>query len=96
MSSTRTECVSAPTEMKSAPVSAYAPTESRVMRPDTSTFAAPSRISTALRDLVGAHVVDEHDVDAGVARLGHLVERVALDLDDAASASGRGPARPPW
>ena len=38
---------------RSAPVSAYAPTESRSMRPDTSILAQPSRISTALRTSSG-------------------------------------------
>ena len=78
--------------MKSAPVSAYAPTSvdrdaARHLEPSPT----PSRISTAFAHLVGGHVVEQHDVDAGVARLGHLLERVALDLDDAHRPARAGP-----
>ena len=76
-----TEWVSAPTEMKSTPDSAYAPTVSSVTPPDTSTCDRALEQRDGLAHLLGRHVVEQHAVGAGVARLGDLVERVALDLD---------------
>ena len=44
-----------------------------------------------LADLVGRHVVEQDTIGRGVACLGHLVERVALDLDHPARPRRPGP-----
>ena len=72
--------------MRSGPAAAYAPTVARVTPPDTSVRIGPaaSRCATVigLGDRRGVHVVEQHRIGACLSRLGHLVERVALDLDE--------------
>ena len=80
-SSERAECVSAPTEISSTPVSAIARIVSRLTPPEASSRARPAVSATASRSSVERHVVEEDRVDAGLERLCDLAERVALDLD---------------
>ena len=80
-SSERAAWVSAPTEMKSTPVSAYARTVASVMPPEASSGTRPRDELDGRADLVAAHVVEQDPVDAGLERLGDVVERLRLDLD---------------
>ena len=63
------ECVSAPTEMKSTPVSAAARTVSSVMLPLASSSARPATSATIARIVVGRHVVEQDARRAGLQRL---------------------------
>ncbi len=90
-SNTLTEWVSAPTEMKSTPVSATSRARSRVSPPDASRVAwppAPALMRTASAIVGGRHVVEQ---DLGAARGQHgaqLVEVHHLDLDPQAGVGG--------
>ena len=75
------ECVSAPIEMKSTPVSAMARTLARVMPPDASSGTRPATNPTQTRIWSDAHVVEQDPVRARVERLADVVERLGLDLD---------------
>ena len=85
-SSVGAEWVSAPTEMKSTPVSAISRTVSRSTPPEASSDG-PVRagFGVAQRDRpaqgLGVHVVEQQPVGAGAERVGDLVEVAALDLD---------------
>ena len=80
-SSAGAECVSAPTLMKSTPVSATARTVSSVIPPDASSSARPATSGDGLSQLVRGHVVEQQPRHARVERRAHLVERRALHLD---------------
>ncbi len=81
MSTARAECVSAPTEMKSTPVSAMARTPARFTPPLASVFARPLTFLHRQPQLHQVHVVEQDDVRARVGRLLHLLQRVGFDLD---------------
>ena len=81
MSNTFTECVSAPTEMKSTPVSATSRARSRVRPPEASSTARPALIAHRLGHHRGGHVVEQDPLAAGVEQLAQLVEVGHLDLD---------------
>ena len=81
MSSAGAEWVSAPTEIRSTPVAAIAATLSSVTPPDASNSARPAVMATAFRKSATVHVVEQHDVGAGLERLRQLVERRHFDLD---------------
>ena len=68
----RAECVSAPIEMKSTPVSATARTLSSVMPPEASSFARPAANSYCFCAPARSHVVEQDRVRAGGERLAAL------------------------
>ncbi len=73
--------MSAPTEMKSTPVSAIgANVGERDPARGLERHAAADDLDRP-RDLVGAHVVEQDPVGAGLERLDDLFERLGLDLD---------------
>ncbi len=69
------ECVRAPTEMKSTPVSAISRTVSRLTPPLASSSARPRVRSTAARSWTGRHVVEQDARRAGVEGLVELADR---------------------
>ena len=69
MSSARTECVSAPTEIASTPVSATSRMVSMVMPPRRLQACASGRRCHRPAQLGGRHVVEQDHVRAGVERL---------------------------
>ena len=73
--------MSAPTEMKSTPVSAIARTCRASTPPEASSRHAAGDERDGLAQLGERHVVEQDRVDAGGERLADLVERLALDLD---------------
>ena len=81
MSTAGAECVSAPTDTKSAPVAASSGIRSSVTPPEISICGAAARARDRLANLVGGHVVDEDRLDAGGERLVDLRERLGFDLD---------------
>ena len=81
MSSAGAEWVSAPTEIRSTPVAAISATLSSVTPPEASNSARPAVMATAFRRSAIVHVVEQHDVGAGLERLRQLVERRHFDLD---------------
>ena len=80
-SKTLTEWVSAPTEMKSTPVSATSRARSMVSPPEASSVARPALIAHRLGHRRGRHVVEQDLGAAGVEQLAQLVEVGHLDLD---------------
>ncbi len=56
---------------------------SSVTPPDTSTTDAAVDEGNALRDVLGRHVVEHHEIGAAVDRLDHLLHPLALDFDAA-------------
>ena len=91
MSSAGAECVSAPIEMKSGRDRANAGSESSVTPPETSTRHAPVEQLDGRAHFARRHVVEHDDVGTRGARFGHLLERVALDFDDAPRPARAGP-----
>ena len=81
MSNTITEWVSAPTEMKSTPVSATSRARSRVRPPEASSVASAVGDRHRLGHLLVGHVVEQDPLAAGVEQLAQLVEVGHLDLD---------------
>ena len=81
MSTAGAECVSAPTETKSAPVAAIAAIRSSVTPPETSTCARPRARLTTSRRSSSEHVVGENARRARRQRLVELLEALHLDLD---------------
>ena len=86
MSSTGAECVSAPTEMRSAPAFANSGRcldghASRHLDEDPLRCSADRDDAHAVRHLFLVHVVEHHDRGTGIGGLLHLVGTVALDLD---------------
>ena len=91
---TGAECVSAPTEMKSTPVSAMrADGVERDAARGLELRAAGDELD-GLAHLGRGHVVEQDDVGAGVERLADVVERLRLDLDRQVRAGRAERARP--
>ena len=83
--------VSQPIEMRSTPVEAIADAVAGVMRPEASVTARPATIATASRSISGAHVIEQHGIDALIECFTQLIERIhfQLDLDQMADAALR-------
>ena len=81
ISSAGAECVSAPTEIRSTPVSAIARTVVRLTPPDASRIARPPRDRDRLAHHLDRHVVEQDDLGAGSQRQLELIEVRDLDLD---------------
>ena len=79
-SKTFTEWVSAPTEMKSTPVSATSRARSKVSPPEASRRGPAGGDPDRLGHRRGVHVVEQDPVAAGVEQLAELVEVGDLDL----------------
>ena len=92
ISSAGAECVSAPTEIRSTPVSAIARTVARSTPPDASRIARPPRDRDRLTHHLDRHVVEQDDLGAGIERQPELIEVRDLDLDlDRVRDRGCGP-----
>lgn len=74
MSKALTECVSAPMEMISTPVSATGRSVSSVIPPEASIRAFPFAIATGFAHRFKAHIVEHNDLRARVQGLGHLIK----------------------
>ena len=105
MSTAGAECVSAPTDTKSAPVAASSGMRSSVTPPEISTFARPRARRTASRMSSSAQVVGQDDVRARRERLVDLARGSALRLRRAgpgcrararATAASTPPASRTW
>ena len=81
MSAACTECVSAPTDTKSAPVVASSGMRASVTPPETSVFARPAMMRHGAADLRRRQVVEQDDVGAGVGRFGGLLDALRFDFD---------------
>ena len=80
MSTARAEWVSAPTEMKSTPVSAMARTVARVTPPLASVWARPLHLLHRQAQLNRVHIVEQDEFRPRLHRLLHLLQRVRFHL----------------